>query len=158
MRLAEHPFYTRERGPPLFNHCINFSTCPSSRRQPLPRCHRQDFWRTRLILFFRFVLRGIAKSNALNSPVNQAIMQTFDIAALLILNGRVEIHGKLRTMTPISLHRQKSKYECTFSVSQRARKIITSSPSWIFSGAVARMEGKASLGETTILLIIRENG
>ncbi len=61
-------------------------------------------------------------------------------------------------MTPISLHRQKVNYECTFSVSQRARKSLLRRHPWVFSGAVARMEGKASLGETIDIVDHQENG
>lgn len=41
-----------------------------------------------------------------------------------------------------------ANYECTFSVSQRAREVIIAPPSLGLFRAVARMEGKASLGET----------
>ncbi|EDS90863.1 hypothetical protein ESCAB7627_2036 [Escherichia albertii TW07627] len=36
-------------------------------------------------------------------------MHTFDITTLLILIGALQIREKLRTMAPISLHRQNSK-------------------------------------------------
>ncbi|PBU52784.1 hypothetical protein BB542_16000 [Escherichia coli] len=56
-------------------------------------------------------------------------MQTFDILALLILNGRVANPWKTPDNDAHFFASTKVNYECTFSVSQRARKIITSSPS-----------------------------
>lgn len=45
-----------------------------------------------------------------------------------------------------------------FSVSQRAREVITAPSSPVLSGAVARMEGKASLGETIDIVDHQGNG
>ena len=48
-----------------------------------------------------------------------------------------------------SLHRQKSKLMSVRLVLAKGReKSLLRRHPWIFSGAVARMEGKASLGET----------
>ncbi|MEG3575921.1 hypothetical protein VS884_25835, partial [Escherichia coli] len=60
----------------------------------------------------------LAKSYALNSPRKpQAITAGLSTLLLsLILNGALQIHGKLRTMTPISLHRQKSKLAKSYAL------------------------------------------
>ncbi len=109
MRLAEHPFHTRRTRAATFNHCINFSTCPSSPQATTSTLPSSRFWRTRLVPVFRFVLRGVAESYALNSPVNQQLCRLSTLLLSLSLMDALQIHGKLRTMTPISLHRQKSK-------------------------------------------------
>lgn len=110
MRLAEHPFHTRRTRAATLTTALIFPPALLHRRQPLPRCHRQDFWRTRLVPVFS--LRTAWCSGILRPELARKPRQLCRLSTLLLslsLMDALQIHGKLRTMTPISLHRQKSK-------------------------------------------------